>query len=282
METIKRVLRGVEDFPTLPTIYTALSEVMANPNSTPSDAADIISRDQSSASKILKSANSSIYGFRGKIDSITQAIFYIGFDEVRNLILTLGIMDIFKQTDFPNAFNPVELWKHSIAVGVITRILGVQMNVKNIENYFIAGIVHDIGKLLFFRTIENDYIRTINHALDNSVTIRDAEAEILGVTHTVAGELIAEKWKLPSSIKNAIRHHYTGVVDGRIDKLVACVHLANIIARMFEFGETGDNVVSEPNLEVWKELNLSPDVFTNIYPRIINDYEESLAVFILK
>ena len=75
METIKRVLRGVEEFPTLPTIYTALSDVMANPNSTPSDAAEVISRDQSAASKLLKSANSSLYGFRGRIDSINPSNF---------------------------------------------------------------------------------------------------------------------------------------------------------------------------------------------------------------
>jgi len=281
METIKRVLRGVEEFPTLPTIYTALSEVMANLNSTASDAAEVISRDQASASKLLKSANSSIYGFRGKIDSVTQAIFYIGFEEVRNLILALGILDIFKKTDFSHTFNPVELWKHSIAVGAITRILGSEMNIRNLENYFIAGIVHDIGKLLFFRSIEQDYIRTINHAMDNGLSIRDAEAEILGVTHTVAGELIAEKWKLPVSIKNSIRHHYTGMVDGKIDKLVACVHLANIVARMYEMGETGDNKVPEPNIAIWAELGLPEDVFIKAFPRIINDYEESLAVFIL-
>ncbi len=281
METIKRVLRGVEEFPTLPTIYSALSDVIANPNSTASDAADVISKDQASASKLLKSANSSIYGFRGKIDSVTQAIFYIGFDEVRNLILALGILDIFKKTNFAHDFNPVELWKHSIAVGTITRILGIEIGVKNIENYFIAGIVHDIGKLLFFRTIEADYIKTINHAMDNGISIREAEAEILGVTHTVAGELIAEKWKLPPSIKNAIRHHYTGVVDGKIDKLVACVHLANIVARMYEMGETGDNRVSEPNIAIWDTLEISEDAFTKLFPRIINDYEESLAVFVL-
>ncbi len=282
METIRRVLRGVEEFPTLPTIYTALSEVMANPNATPSDAADVIARDQSAAAKLLKTANSSLYGFRGKIDSITQAIFFIGFEEVKNIVLTLGILDIFKKTKFNHSFNPVELWKHSLAVGAITRNLGAQSGVTNLENYFIAGIMHDIGKLLFFRSIEQDYLKTITYAQDNMINIRDAEAEILGVTHTVAGELIAEKWKLPGSLKSAIRHHYSGVVDGRIDKMVACVHLANIIARMYELGETGDNLVPEPNINIWNVLAFKEDIFGQIFPKIMNDYEESLALFVLK
>ncbi len=282
METIKRVLRGVEDFPTLPTIYTTLSEVMANPNSTPSDAADVISRDQSAASKLLKTANSSLYGFRGRIDSVTQAIFYIGFEEVKNIILTLSILDIFRKTKFEHDFNPVELWKHSIAVGVITRNIGAQLGVKNLEHYFIAGIMHDIGKLLFFRSIESDYLKTIRNAYDNNISIRDSEAEILGVTHTVAGELIAEKWKLPISIKNCIRHHYTGVVDGKVDNMVATIHLANIIARLYELGETGDDIVPEPNINIWATLNIQDNLFSNLYNKIMNDYEESIALFILK
>ena len=142
--------------------------------------------------------------------------------------------------------------------------------------------MHDIGKLLFFRSIESDYLKTIRNAYDNNITIRDSEAEVLGVTHTVAGELIAEKWKTSVKYKNCIRHHYTGVVDGKVDNMVATVHLANIVARLFELGETGDNIVPEPNISIWQTLGLSDTIFSNLYSKIMNDYEESLALFILK
>lgn len=281
MDVIQKVLYGVEDFPTLPTIYTALTSVLENANSTPADASNVISRDQSAAMKILKVANSSMYGFRGRIDSVTQAIFYIGFEEVRNLIIAISILDIFKKTSLNENFNPVDLWKHSIATGIISRQLGFYIKARNLENFFIAGIIHDIGKLLFVRNLAEEYNKAIIHAIDKQISIRDSEAELMGITHTVAGELIAEKWKLPSSIKNAIRHHHTGSSDGSPDILTACVHIANTAARMFGLGESGDAIIPEPNVSIWKILNLPQDFFTQVYPRIIHDYEEAIKLFSL-
>jgi HD-like signal output (HDOD) protein len=282
LDIFEKIIQSVDEFPTLPTIYSALSDVLANPNSTFTDAADVISRDQSSAAKILKTANSSFYGFPGRIDTITQAIFYIGFEEVRNMILTLAIMDMFKKTSAVNNFNPVELWKHSIAVGIITRSLGKIIGIDNIENCFISGIIHDIGKLLFIKYLEKEYTKALNYANDNKINIRDAEAEILGITHTIAGELIAEKWKLPNTIKKAIRYHYSGVVDGKVDKLASCVHIGNIAARMLEFGNSGDSIYPEPYIEVWNVLKFPDNTFSMLLPTIEKDYLESLSIFTIK
>ncbi len=282
MEIVDKLLKGVDDFPTLPTIYSTLCDVMANPLSTANHAADVILRDQASALKVLKTANSSIYGFRGRIDTISQAIFYIGFDEVKNLVLALSIIDLFHKSSLIENLNPVELWKHSIAVGVATRIIGVNIRADRIENYFLAGILHDIGKLLFIRNMEEEYNQTINYAFEKMITIREAEAEVLGMTHTVAGELIAEKWKLPLSIRNAIRHHYIGIVNGMPDKLAASVHIANLLCQMLMLGESGHKIVKEPNIEVWRYLDLPKNIFSNIIPKLLADYEESLTLFQLK
>jgi HD-like signal output (HDOD) protein len=282
MEIVDKLLKGVDDFPTLPTIYTTLSDVMANPLSTANHAADVILRDQASAAKVLKTANSSIYGFRGRIDTISQAIFYIGFDEVKNLVLALSIIDLFSESSLIENLNPVELWKHSIAVGVATRIIGVATKADKIENYFLAGILHDIGKLLFIKNMEEEYNNTINYALEKKITIREAEAELLGMTHTVAGELIAEKWKLPISIRNAIRHHYIGIVNGVPDKLAASVHISNILCQMLRLGESGHEIIKEANIDVWKELDLPNNFFSTMIPKLLADYEESLTLFQLK
>ncbi len=279
MDIISRILKSVEDFPTLPTVYTALTDVMANPRSTSQDAAAVIMRDQSAASKVLKTANSPLYGFRGKIDTISQAIFHIGFEEVRNLIIAISIIDIFKNTKLSVNYNPVELWKHSIAVGVITKIIGKELGVKNLENYFLAGILHDIGKLLFIKDLRNEYEKTLQYCQEKHISIKDAEAETLGITHTIAGELIAEKWKLPAPLRNAIKHHYSGIVDGEVKFLPASVHIANVVSRMLEFGEAGDELVPEPNFTVWKAMKLPDDFFTKNLNRIIADYETSLTIF---
>ena len=280
MVDVEKLTQKVEEFPTLPTIYSALSEVMANPRSTIQDAVNIISQDQASASKILKAANSSIYGIRVNIDTITQAIFYIGFDEVKNLILALSIIDIFNKAGSKDILNPVGLWKHSIAVGAITRSLGKALSIHQLENYFVAGILHDIGKLFFYRYMPDEYIRVIEYSQENSISLREAEKTVIGVTDTIAGELLAQKWRLPRNIVNAISYHYSGLVDGKVDTLTSCVHLAEIISSILELGDSGNDIIPEPNIKIWEELNFDKKIFTKSMQQIIHDFDESVSLLL--
>jgi HD-like signal output (HDOD) protein len=281
MDIVKTLIQGVDEFPTLPTIYSALSDVMSNPSSSHADAANVIASDQASAAKILKAANSPIFGFLEKIDTVSQSIFFIGFNEVKNLILALAVLDIFKKTKVFVEFNPVDLWKHSIAVGVISRILGKAYGIKNVENFFISGIIHDIGKLLFIRVLEDKYTEVVLFAKEEKISIRDAETAKLGITHNVAGELIADKWKLPLSIKNAIRFHYNGTVNNEFELLTSCVHLANITARLLNLGDAGDNLIQEPNFSLWECMNLPNNTFTSLNNKILNYYQSSMEIFSL-
>jgi HD-like signal output (HDOD) protein len=274
------LVSSVDEFPTLPTIYNTLMDVMANPKSTAADAAKIISQDQAAASKILKAANSPIYGLSGRVTNITQAIVFLGFDEVKNLVIALSIMKIFGKLSKINNFNPIDLWKHSIAVGIITRLIGKSSGAKDIENYFLAGILHDIGKLVFFKVMPEDYADTIQYARDNMITAREAEHKKLGITHTVIGELLAEKWMLPLNMRNSIRYHPTGEVNGEVDRIVGTVHIANLAAPMFGLGITGDPVIPKPNIKVWDTIKLPEHFFAVNVKHILFSYKESVRLLL--
>ncbi len=282
MKVLNNIIARVDEFPTLPTIYTALSDTISNPRSTAADVANIIAEDQAAAAKILKAANSPIYGFRGRVSTISQAIVFIGFEEVRNLVIAMGIIDIFKKTNSDSPIKPVDMWKHSIAVGSITKVIGKSLGVSSVEGYFLAGILHDIGKLLFYKFIPKEYARAVNYAIDYNVSARDAENEILGVNHIVAGEILAEKWKLPDSLKDAIRYHAAGKADNDNDTLVATVHIANIAAAMLELGQAGDDIVQTPNADAWKILNLPDNFWTKNYNLLLLEYESAINVFLLE
>lgn len=280
MKRPEEILAVVKEFPTLPTIYNELSEVMANPRSTIDDAARIISTDQASASKVLKAANSSIYALRVNVDTVTQAIFYIGFDEVRNLINALAVIDIFNETSGNSNINPVEIWKHSIAVGVITRLLGKELGIRNLENYFISGILHDIGKLFFYKYLPEEFAKAIEYSNDKDISVLQAERELLGMSHLNAGELLAEKWKLPRNIRNAISYHTSGLVDGKVNNLVSCVHLADITASILNLGNSLDSIISKPNPKIWDQLGFADNTFSKIYDDIISSYNDSVKLLL--
>ena len=106
MNLTEKILKNVKDVPTLPTVYSALSEAMANPQSTASDVAKIVSMDQASAIKILRIANSAFFGFSGRIENIHRAIVVLGFNEVRNLILASSVMNLFSKKESLISFRP--------------------------------------------------------------------------------------------------------------------------------------------------------------------------------
>lgn len=269
------IVAKIKDFPTLPTIYFKISEIIDNPRSTANDVAKVIMQDQAAASKVLKAANSPIYGFYGKIDNISQAISFIGFEEVKNLVIAMTIMDFFN-TNFDNKnFNPVLFWQHSIAVGIMTRIIGKEVRASDLETYFLSGIMHDIGKLLFFITIPDEYIKVINYAIESKLTIREAEQQILGISHSVAGEILSDKWNLPPSIKYSTRYHITGIVENNYREIVACTHVANVAVSMYGCGYTDDAVLPKINRNVWDILKLRENFFTSVYQLMMQSYSES-------
>ena len=276
----EKILVKFEEFPTLPTIYVTLSEVMDNPRSTPDDASDVISRDQSAAAKILKVSNSAIYGLQGKVSNISDAIKYIGFQEVKNLVFALSVIKIF---DFKSGgiLNPIDLWKHSLGVGVITRLMGKLTGAVNIENYFLAGILHDIGKLFLYKYFPSDYTDVVYYANKNKLTLREAEKTVLGITNSVLGGLIAEKWKLPVSIRDTIQNHDSGISDSDTNHLTGCVHIANIAACMLGLGFNNKHgYIPRPNKLVWKNLDLPEKAFSKLLPNIMQDYEISVNLMI--
>jgi len=276
-----KILQSVDEFPTLPTVYSALSEVIANPRSTTNDAANVIASDQASAAKVLKAANSPIYGYSGRIDTISKAIFFIGFTEVQNLVAAISIIDMFGKSNASELFNPVEFWKHSIGVGVITRLIGKYSASSSPENYFLAGILHDIGKLFFFQFVPKEFATVLTLVAEKQIPIRVAEREVLGITHTAVGEILAQKWQLPASISNSIRFHVSGTVDGKPDELTASVHVANIISRCLSLGSAGDSTIPEPNELVWDILKLPKGSIVGMQQQIEHDFYEVAASILL-
>ena len=282
MDITSKIFNSINNLPTLPTVYTTISEAMEDPNINSDKIAKIISTDQVSSFKILKVANSPFYGFHGKMDTISKAILYLGFNEVKNIIFALSVINFFSKDKLFARFSPLDFWAHSIGVGIATRLIGSESKEKNLENYFLAGIFHDIGKLLFFEFARKEYTDVLEVVESKKCRIKDAELEVLGVDHAKIGQLLAEKWKLPQIIQHAILYHHIGTVAGIPDKLVGSVHIGNILARILEMGFGGDNIIPEPNTNVWEILSLSNHFFTNSRKSLKNDFEQTVRLMLVE
>jgi len=270
----QKVLDQISEFPTLPTIYSSLADLLADPAATTHEVARIISSDQASTSKILKIVNSPLYGYPGQIDTVSRAIVILGFNEIYNLILTTAIMDFFSRQDPLLDFQPVDFWGHSIAVGVAAKCLAKTLRLAREDNFFTAGVLHDIGKLIFFEYADGQYAKALALSKQHRTSIQSGELLVFGTDHALIGALLAERWGLPPSIINALRYHETGILPGAEDKLVAVVHLGNILVRALELGYPGDDLIHRPNPEAIKILKLKPGFLTQVVPELLEEVEE--------
>lgn len=277
MLELDKILDRVKDFPTLPTIFTKVMDMLANPNTNVQDLASLISKDIAMASKILQVVNSPIYALVNRVDTISQAIFYIGFNEVRNICLAVSVVEVFKSVSAGSKFNIVELWKHSIAVGVYSRLLGKSAGITNIDNYFISGIMHDIGKLFFVKFFNTKYLEIIEESYESSLSLDALEKKHFGINHLVLGELITKKWNLPPTISNTARYHNIGLKDS-FDTLIASVHLADIMANILESGNSGNYMISKPNKDIWAKLNLPNNFFVDNKEAFVSNFNQSIAI----
>jgi len=278
MKNVDKLIDSIREFPTLPTIYSSLLDVLSNPFSTIKDVTDIIIRDQSITSKIIKVANSPVFGTSTRVDTISQAIFLLGFNEIKNIVLTVSIMKIFQNTKNFSYFNFIDLWKHSIGVGTITRVLGSKLGINNLENYFISGLLHDLGKLVFYKIFGEEYAKILRYSFDNFEEIREIEKKTFGITHEIAGEILAEKWRFTTLLREVIKYHYLFRKNTEDDKLMACVHLANIIAIAMNLGNSGSNAIYQLNYEIWGILNLSEGALSSMYNEIMDVYTKSIDI----
>jgi len=272
----KKIFDAIEEVPTLPTIYSVLSDTLVNPNANAADIAHLISTDQSASFKVLKVVNSPIYHLSSRIESISLAVLHLGFNEIRNIILALSVINLFSKKKLITSFRPVEFWKHSIGVGVITRYIGNTLQVPRPENYFLAGILHDIGKLVLFENFGDQYETVLQYSEDRKCQIADAEKEILGIDHSTAGAILAEKWKMPESVIKVIKYHHDFSNSSEKDVLLAAAHISDIAARIFEFGYGGDDYVQKPNPEAWDLLKLPGHFFTKSIDVLTASFDETV------
>ncbi len=281
MESIKEKIEQFEDFPTLPTVYYKLVDALSDNSTTIKKISDIISTDIALSFKLLKIVNSSIYGLSTKVRTIDKAIFHMGFRELKNIILTSTVIDVFSNLKTSSNLDLVTFWRHSIAVGVISRALAKLDGKKNLDEYLLSGIAHDIGKLIFFQILGNQYDAAFIFAKRNNCDLATAEEEVFGINHMEIGYKVANNWNLDKNIANSIKYHSEGLVDSRTNHLVTSIHIANILAKGLDWGISGNNIIEKPNSKIWLKKSLSNLDVKDFYRDINEDYQQACEILIV-
>lgn len=278
--TAKDLVSTVSDVVSLPEIVLRVNEMVDDPRSSAADIGEIIRRDPGLTARLLRIANSPFYGFPSRIDSVPLAITVIGTRELRDLILATSAIQVF--SDFPNELVSMEtFWRHSLGCAVIARTLAAYLHEPNVERYFTAGLLHDIGNLILYRELPELANQTMTHSNQNREIVHIVEQKLLGFDHgTVGGELL-RVWNLPSALSEAVEFHHTPRFARQHPKEAAIIHIANYLANTM-FTKVGGDIEEIEILEVTalETAGLTPDILQTVLKQAETQFNEALEIMV--
>jgi HD-like signal output (HDOD) protein len=254
--------------PEIPAIVFELNEVIADPVASAADIAQVVNKSPSLTALLLKIVNSPFYGFPAKIDTISRAVAILGTKEVSSLALGISTITMFNGIP-PRIIDMQAFLKHSLACGIVARIVAAHKNIPQTEQLFVAGLLHDLGRLIAYQNYPGRATHLLSRALKGEEPLYDIEPEFLGCRHTDIGRYLLQKWKLPLSLENNLfYHHNPSQADNQMQ--AAIVHLADIMTNALGLGTSGSRFVPRFDEDAWEHLNLSPGCFEAVIEQAIH------------
>lgn len=230
-DSLKSVISQIESLPVLPSVYAQVRKELQSQDASIYTIGDIISKDVAMTAKILQLVNSAFFGLPRHVSSPAQACALLGLDIVKGLVLSLGLFSQF-DVDKCKGFSLEALWKHCLVTGAVAKALAKEENQERvlIDDAFIAGVLHDVGKLILAAFFEKSYTGAIMRAEEKQLTLWEAESEVFGTTHAAVGAYLMGLWGLPDSIVEALAFHHNpeDLPGDRFSPLLA-VHIANAL-----------------------------------------------------
>jgi len=245
---------------TLPDIFRLVTEAISKPNSSAHDIANVISKDTNLSARLLKIVNSAFYGYPSRIDTLSRAVNVVGTKQLSTLAIGVNMIHMFK--NIPSRIINMKLfWKHSILCGINARIIASYKSIQNTERMFVAGLLHDIGRLLLYNYLPDQSLQMITTARGTHNLLCNVECDSVAYNHMEIGGELLKKWKLPVSLEDTVRHHHNPQrAQNRLEASI--VHLADIITNAMGIGSSGEILIPSLNHESWTQVGLSANVIS--------------------
>ena len=233
--TPKELVTGSIRLVSLPEVCIRINEMLDDPSVTAVELGNVISQDTSLTARLLKIVNSSYYGFQAKIETVSRAVTVVGLRELRGLVIAASAVETFSNVS-DEVLNKVRFWRHSLYCGVIARLLAEQCHVLHSERLFVAGLLHDIGKLIIAQRFPTETRMIALEADSAQRSAFEVEQDFLGFNHAEVGGELMHAWSMPETLFESVAYHHnpkhakTGIME------TCLVHIANIFTDEAEQG----------------------------------------------
>ena len=272
-----KLMASIEKMPSLPTTVTKVMELANDINSSARDLLKVIQVDPVLTAKVLKLINSAFFGITREV-SLNQAVVLLGINTIKNLALSSAVIGNFSKNTVKIAgFDLHSFWSHSLGTAIAARKIcrDLLRDKQNAEEYFVAGLVHDIGKIVMAQAVPDQFEHKITLSREKDIHHTVAEVEVIGIDHAETGSLLGEKWKLNESLVESIKnHHNPGESES---KMVWTIFAANIALVELGFPGSDEQASDKVTEETCKKIGTDRDSFYSLLSDIATDIESASA-----
>lgn len=227
LEIAESIIASFQVLPTVPAAAARAIQILNEPDPDLSEVADIILADQVIAARVIRIINSPLYKLLHEIDSVKQALVYLGPQKIFEIILTSCFLEL-TDTCAQRGLRVQSCWEHSFGVALVSRNLAELSGLVKPELAFVSGVLHDIGEVILSQQLPDQFRQALQVSIEQELDLYDAELSVLGTSHCEVGALLAEQWRFPEPFVQVIQYHHDKQIELK-SPLIQVVNLADRI-----------------------------------------------------
>lgn len=271
--------RNLPSLSTLPAVMGELQRAINDPEATLEVFGKIIEKDPDLTARILRIANSAFYGLQSKVETVVQALSLIGVGELKQLLSGGSVVEYFQNIP-PEVLNMKSFWQHSVASGIAARELASQCRVLEPERFFVAGLIHAIGRLVLLLKAPDAYLAVLQTHRKTQEPLHEVEKEMLGYTHAEVGSELLLQWNFPHTLRFAVRYQHAPGSTASAFLEAAIVHTAVFIAESMQLGNSGETLIPPLNTTSFDKIGLPPHALQSTIREVDRQFGEVMALFV--
>ncbi len=279
LSMLEKITSTIGELPASPAIVSAVMGLTADLNSKVEDLGKVLAADPSLTAKVLKLSNSSFYGRSRAVSSLKEAILILGFYTLRSIVMATSTHSLYFRKD--NIQFSQKLWDHSLGCALAARLAGRLLDHPKVEEIFIGGLLHDIGKIILGQKLPDVYDRLVREIEEKHLEFHDAELAKLGFTHVDVGAVVLDRWNFPAELITGIRNHHQKFEpnNGGPAPIGAVISLANHLSKRLAIGFADQRLSDEITAGCAERLGISAEDTSQLATELQARFVEEKQLF---
>lgn len=265
------ILARIETIPPLPTASAEVIRLVRDPDAPTARLARTIEYDPSLTANVLRLANCAYFGFPRTVSTIRDAIFRLGTNRIFQLVVSATIGKMAQQPIRGYDLSSGNLWDHLIGTAIASTKLAEAVRIETPDHTFTAALMHDVGKIVLGTFVEVNAPAIVGLALQERLSLEQAEEKVLGINHAEVGALLLERWNLPEYLVEVVRWHHQPQESSGDPVVVNLVHVADVVCMMAGVGAGIDALGYRPSSHAMSQLGLSTSILDSVIYEILNE-----------